>query len=146
VADGEHPVGRLGRLDHAPALLGGAGHRLLAHHVLAGLQRADREIGVLERGDAEVHEVDRVVGEQCGQTIVGPQRREVLACGGAGVDVAGRLGPVAREFAAGDVADGDDLRLGNLLVPAEVRGAHHAQTDDGNVDCHGSPPVCNETC
>ena len=95
-------VGRLGRRDHLLAVLGrGVGHRLLAQHVLAGLERADRVLGVHAVGQHDVDGLDvRVVGDLVEVLVV----VDVLR-----IDAVDLREPRRLLRAAAD--EGDDLRL-----------------------------------
>jgi hypothetical protein len=79
VRHGEDPAGRGGgRLD-AGGALGVEGERLLAHHVLAGLERGDGQRFVEVVGRADVHDVD-----------VGRDGQGVGCIGALGAQVVGR--------------------------------------------------------
>ena len=56
--------GPLGGRDHRLGLRDGVGQRLLAQHVLAGLERGDRDLGVGVARRADVDEVDVVARDQ----------------------------------------------------------------------------------
>jgi hypothetical protein len=53
-----------GGVGHRLGLLDGVGQRLLAQHVLAGLQRRDGDLGVRVARGANVDEVDVVAGDK----------------------------------------------------------------------------------
>ncbi len=56
--------GRLGGPGHLLGLLDGVRQRLLAQHVLARLERSDRDLGVAVARRADVHQVDVVAPDQ----------------------------------------------------------------------------------
>ena len=58
IADHQLLPRRLRRRDHRLAVLRRVGHRLLAQHVLAGLVRAHRVLGMHAVGQHDVHDVD----------------------------------------------------------------------------------------
>ena len=88
----------LGDVEGALDLLGAARQRLLAEHVLAGLERADRPLDVQRVGQRDVDRVDLGVGEQ---RLVGAVRARDAVLGGEG--------PAALDVAR---ADGDELLAG----------------------------------
>ena len=63
-ASAEHEPAPLGDVERALDLAGRGGERLLAQHVLAGLERADRPLDVQPVGQRDVDGVDVGVGEQ----------------------------------------------------------------------------------
>jgi hypothetical protein len=58
------PAGRLGGVEAAGGVLGAGRERLLAQHVLAGLQRLDRPLGVHRHREGDIDGVDRHGGQQ----------------------------------------------------------------------------------
>src|SRR5699024_6840498 len=90
-------------------LLGGEGERLLAHHVLAGVERGAHDLGMRGGGGADVDDVDR--RQQLLESAVrgGPRfSGELLRTGEAvAVQLRVELDP-ARQVGAGDPAGADD--------------------------------------
>jgi hypothetical protein len=61
---GQHAAFALGDVEDAIDVLGVAGERLLAQHVLAGLERAERPLHVQRVGQRVVDRVDVGIGQQ----------------------------------------------------------------------------------
>ena len=57
------------------ALGGREAHRLFDEHVLAGFQRRDRRFGMQIRRQADIDEVDRLVGQQIVEVACISRRR-----------------------------------------------------------------------
>jgi hypothetical protein len=102
-------VGRRGR-HHAVGVGEREAHRLLDHHVLAGVQQGHGELGMMGRRRGDDRDVDRVVGAQLHRRGIGPQPREV---------VRGRNPPL------GDGVDGRDEGQSVGLGRGEAVGVAH---------------------
>ena len=111
---------------HVDRLVDGVGERLLAQHVLAGLERRDGDVGVRVARRADVDEVDVVPGDQpppvgldrgparAGRPTRRPRRRP------------GRTGRSARRRAAG-------RRSGRPRPALRVGGAHEGVADHADA-------------
>ncbi len=91
VPDEQLTVIGAGRGHHSLTGLGRQGHRLLAEHMLAVLERGDRRVGMQVGRQAQIHQVDGVVRQQVIQLSVGGQAR--------GVDLFARRPEVALDIA-----------------------------------------------
>lgn len=126
LAVGGCPFGGLG---HRLRLLHRVGERLLAQHVLAGLQGGDGDLGVAVARGADVDQVDVVPGDQRPPVGLGGGPAEPVGRGAhpRGVAAADR-GECGRERQVEDVAHGAPaLRVGG----AHERVPDHADTQDG---------------
>ncbi len=92
VVDDQHPAGALDGRDQVRGVGVVEGERLLAEHVLAGLERRPRDLGVTGRRRGHDDGVDVVVGQQ-----VAPRRGRPGAVRPR--QVAGRVGPGVRDGA-----------------------------------------------
>jgi hypothetical protein len=109
----EHQAQALGGVEGTLDVCGAAAHRLLAQHVLAGLQRPDRPLDVQRVGQRVVDRFDLGVGEQ---VLVGPVCARQPALGDEGLralEVARADGHellivAAAEELVGDVRGGED--------------------------------------
>ena len=126
----QHLAARFRCVAHGASVIGVGRHRLLAEHVLAGLQRADRQRFVVAVGQRVVDGVDVVVGEEF---VVGAVDvlDAVLAGEGAGA------GDVAR-CDGGDDDVVDDLRRRQQRHRRDARGAEHADAQHA-VAQHAHP-------
>ena len=141
--DRRHPA--VGEPDHRPDALGrgpgrGLGHRLglghavgqrlLAEHVLAGLERGDRDLGVGVAGGADVDQVD----------VVALDDPPPVGLGGRPAEPAGGVGDRGR-VAAGEHGQLRPQReveeVGGGAPGLRVRGAHEGVTDQ--ADAEGRP-------
>ena len=130
-----------GRGDHLLGLLDGVGQRLLAQHVLAGLERGDGDLGVGVARGADVDEVDVVALDQPAPVGLGrapsragrprPRRGSAsrppstrIAGSQRQVEEAGRGAPGLRVGGAHEgVADHADAELGGRVVGSGGGGA-----------------------
>ena len=118
---GDELAGPRARGDQRLRLVGVKRDRLLAQHVLAGLQRADRPGDVQLVGQRIVDRLDRRIGEQL-----------LIGAVGAGDAERGGRRPRLGEIARGDRVDARDLAAlhgGNDLLEADIGGAEHAPRD-----------------
>ena len=109
---------RAARGDQRLRLVGVKSDRLLAQHVLAGLQRADGPGDVQLVGQRIVDRLDRRIGEQL-----------LIGAVGAGDAERGRRRLRLGEIARGDRVDARDLAAlhgGKDLLEADLGGAEHA--------------------
>ena len=128
-------LGFLGDFQQLGRLFEIACQRLFDEQVLARFQCCDAVLDVQRRDEADVDELHVRIVDECHALFVFGDRVEVEAALGLALDVAlGELG--ARELGGVLVADSHDLHARVLGVDIQVRGAHHAQTDDADVD-HG---------
>lgn len=80
IPDGQLFAGLTGGVQHFLGVGGGLGHGLLAHHMLARLQRGHRDFTVGAVGGADMHHVDAAVLKQLPIVLVhlGPRRAKFL--------------------------------------------------------------------
>ena len=163
VAARPHGLGRVGELgeerehvpDHQqlPARPRGGHHRvglggrqrdrLLDQHMLARLERADGESGVLVVGDAEVDEVDLGIGQQVGDVGMPGVSREVHLRP-ARAEVALDAGPVPRQLLGVPTAERRHAPSGQPAGGQVVDHPHEADADDADAHHLGSPLVEEE--
>ncbi len=125
IADLEELAGLLGRVDHAAAAGAVPGHHLLAQDVLAGLERADRHLGV----QPQRHREDDGL-----EVLLLDHRLPVLVVRGLRHPRLGHHLVGFLEVSRVDVADGLHVRVGGI-GRAEEHPALAAQADV--ADAHG---------
>ena len=124
-----HEVRPLARgFEHLPALGGVHGHARLAQHVLAGLERGNRELGVHVRPRADADRVDIRRADHVapvGRDTRDPELFRYL--------LAGFLRAVRDRH---DLDPGLGLELGDVMKTAVASGADEAYAD--RFVCHGA--------
>ena len=120
LADHQLDAVAAGRLDHVVALCKREGHGLLDEHVLASVERVDREAVVELVAEGDGDGIDFVVLEQLGVVGIG----------------AGDLVAIA-ELAAGrfkEIGSGDDFDVWERLDGVAVRPGNSAESDDSDAE------------
>ncbi|OPZ18309.1 MAG: hypothetical protein BWZ10_01061 [candidate division BRC1 bacterium ADurb.BinA364] len=119
----KHLAGALARGDHRLGVGIGPRQRLFAIHILAGFHRGDGDRGVEVVVQADIDRLDFLDGQQIAE--VGEHFLDSVHAGDAA-----RFGLV-------DVADGDDLGVGNFGVALQMRFADLPRADDADFDFRG---------
>lgn len=119
--------GPLGGVRHGLRLGDRVGERLLAQHVLAGLQCGDRDLRMAVAGGADVHQLHVVPGDQ--GTPVGLRRRPAVT-GGGGLD--GRTVASADGGESGSHRQVEDMS--DRAPPLGVGGAHERVPDHADPE------------
>ena len=127
--------------DHPVAALRVERHRLLADHMVAGLERRNRHDRMKRRRQRDVDDVEPTSRQHLVEAVVDLHRLRQLRIVRRPLHVADGLRRQLREVR---VADRDDFRPRRLFPRAIVRLAHETITDNGNSVHFTSPFVIPE--
>ena len=113
--------------DHLDAVLPPGRHRLLSHHVAAGVSRLDRLLRMHAAGCSEHYDVGRRGPQHGGERLVSPRsssRRRLLERGGVSVADVDQLGAIGVLLDCAEVIDCDTTAAGQREadLPIENRG------------------------
>ncbi len=124
LTDGQEPAALPRRGDHAVGRCGVEGHRLLAHHVAARPQRANRRVAVEVARQADVDGVQSAVGQKRVQVTEGAHGARLVSV------AAHDRGRVAEIDLV--VAEGRDPDSGDPAPGPQVGPPHHPDADDAD--------------
>ncbi len=149
--EGEHMsdqqllAGGLGRFDHPRAVASGQRDRLFAKHVLAGLERGQRDLAVQVGRQADVDHVDVRIGQQVVELAVRLMTGQIHHLAGR-AEVALDRAPVAGQSRGIPGGQRGDLGPFHSLVGQVMDHAHEADAGDADSQHFCNPPSKHVTC